>query len=127
LLPAVPSCLERVLHQHISPHRKVARARNIRKHESDRLTTPRIPLSVSQAFARRAETLGFGRTRFHDLPGIHSTALLDAGVPVHTVAQRIGDEPATLPRNYTKRKRSKTADKNLSGAIAGLAMGFLGS
>ena len=85
---------------------------------------PRIPRSVSQAFARRAETLGFGRTRFHDLRGIHSTALLDAGIPVHTVAQRIGDDPATLLRNYTKRKRSKAADKNLSDALAGIATGF---
>jgi integrase len=75
---------------------------------------------ISQAFARRAETLGFGRTRFHDLRGIHSTALLDAGIPVHRVAHRIGDDPATLLRNYTKRKRSKAADKNLSDAIAGV-------
>ena len=57
----------------------------------------------------------------------NSTALLDAGIPVHTVAQRIGDDPATLLRNYTKRKRSKTADAKLSDAIAGLAGGFLGS
>ncbi len=90
-------------------------------------TTPRIPRSVSQAFARKAGSLGFGSTRFHDLRGIHSTALLDAGIPVHTVAQRIGDDPATLLRNYAKRKRSKSADKNLSDAIAGLAAGFLGS
>jgi hypothetical protein len=46
--------------------------------------------------------------------------------PSGTVAQRIGDDPATLLRNYTKRKRSKKADKNLSDAIAGLATGFLG-
>jgi integrase len=90
-------------------------------------TTPRIPHSVSQAFARKAASLGFASTRFHDLRGIHSTALLDAGIPVHTVAQRIGDDPATLLRNYAKRKRSKSADKNLSDAIAGLAAGFLGS
>jgi integrase len=90
-------------------------------------TSPRIPRSVSQAFARRAGSIGFGRIRLHDLRGIHSTALLDAGIPVHTVAQRIGDDPATLLRNYTKRKRSKTADKNLSDVIAGLAAGFLGS
>jgi integrase len=90
-------------------------------------TTPRIPHSVSQAFARRADSIGFGRIRLHDLRGIHSTALLDAGIPVHTVAQRIGDDPATLLRNYTKRKRSKTADKNLSDVIAELAAGFLGS
>jgi integrase len=91
------------------------------------LTAPRIPRSLSEAFARRADSIGFGRIRFHDVRGIHSTALLDAGIPVHTVAQRIGDDPATLLRNYTKRKRSKTADANLSVAIAGLAAGFLGS
>jgi integrase len=46
-------------------------------------------------------------------------------MPVHTVAQRIGDDPATLLRNYTKRKRSEAADKSLSDAIAGFAAGFL--
>jgi integrase len=90
-------------------------------------TVPRIPRSVSQAFARRAESIGFGRIRLHDLRGIHSTALLDDGIPVHTVAQRIGDDPATLLRAYTKRKRSKKADEKLSDAIAGFASGFLGS
>jgi len=108
-------------------------------------TVPRIPRSVSQAFARRAGTIKrdqdpqtpargqaepdrprtFGNVRFHDLRGIHSTAPLDALIPVHTVAQRIGDDPATLLRNYTKRKRSKAADKSLSDAIAGFATGFL--
>jgi integrase len=91
------------------------------------LTTPRNPRSVTQAFARRAETIGFGRVRFHDLRGIHSTALLDANIPVHTVAQRIGDDPATLLRSYAKRKRSKQADERLSETIAGIAAGFLKS
>lgn len=89
-------------------------------------TSPRIPRSVSQAFARRAESIGFGRIRLHDIRGCHSTALLDAGIPVHTVAQRIGDDPSTLLRSYTKRRRSKDADKNLSDAITGLAKSFLG-
>jgi hypothetical protein len=31
--------------------------------------------------------------------------LLDAGVPVHVVAARIGDDPATLLRIYAKRTR----------------------
>jgi integrase len=88
-------------------------------------TAPRLPRSVSQAFARRADTIGFGRIRFHDLRGIHSTAQLDAGIPVHTVAQRIGDDPATLLRSYTKRKRSKTADAKLSDAIGALTAGFM--
>jgi integrase len=68
------------------------------------LTKPRNPRNFSKEFARRAELLGFGSTRFHDLRGIHATALLDTGIPVHTVAQRIGDDPAVLLRNYAKRK-----------------------
>lgn len=83
------------------------------------------PRSVTQAFARRVETIGFGRIRFHDLRGIHSTALLDAGIPVHTVAQRIGDDPAVQLRSYAKRRRSKRADEMLLETIAGLTAGFL--
>ncbi|MGY2905686.1 tyrosine-type recombinase/integrase [Bradyrhizobium sp. URHC0002] len=90
-------------------------------------TTPRDPRNFSREFAERAGLLGLGKTRFHDLRGVHSTALLDAGIPVHTVAQRIGDDPATLLRNYTKRKRSKQADERLSSTITGLAAGFLGA
>jgi integrase len=67
---------------------------------------PRNPRNFSKEFARRAGLLGFGATRFHDLRGIHSTALLDSGVPVHIVAQRIGDDPAVLLRNYVKRRRT---------------------
>jgi integrase len=88
-------------------------------------TAPKDPRNFSREFAERADELGFGKTRFHDLRGIHSTALLDAGIPVHTVAQRIGDDPATLLRSYTKRKRLKQADENLSNAIAALTAGFL--
>jgi hypothetical protein len=46
-------------------------------------------------------------------------------IQVHTVAQRIGDDPATLLRLYTKRRRSKHADEKLSDTMAGLAAGFL--
>ena len=44
------------------------------------LAVPRNPRNFSKEFARRAEVLGFGSTRFHDLRGCHTTALLDAGV-----------------------------------------------
>lgn len=91
------------------------------------LKKPRNPRNFSKEFARRAGVIGFGSTRFHDLRGIHATAMLDAGQPVHIVAQRIGDDPATLLRNYVKRKRSKAADKSLASAIASFSGGFLGS
>jgi integrase len=98
-------------------------------------TKPRNPRNFSKEFARRADYLreqarkanqpSFGKTRFHDLRGIHSTALLDAGIPVHTVAQRIGDDPAILLRNYAKRRRTKQADQNVATAIAAFSAGFL--
>jgi hypothetical protein len=58
----------------------------------------------------------------------HLPALLDAGIPVHTVAQRIGDDPAVLlPCNYAKRKRSKKANESVASAIAAFSAGFLKS
>ena len=89
------------------------------------LAKPRNPRNFSKEFARKAGLLKFAKTRFHDLRGIHTTALLDAGIPVHTVAQRIGEDPATLLRNYVKRKRSKQADKSLASALASFSGGFL--
>lgn len=88
---------------------------------------PRNPRNFSKEFARRAGVIEFGKTRFHDLRGIHTTALLDAGIPVHTVAQRIGDDPAVLLRNYAKRRRSQEADKKLAETINSIAAGFLGT
>jgi hypothetical protein len=40
------------------------------------------------------------------------------------VAQRIGDDPATLLRSYTKRKRTEEADERLDVTIAGLDREF---
>jgi hypothetical protein len=41
------------------------------------------------------------------------------------VAQRIGHDPATWLRSYTKRKRTKEADERLAVTIAGLTASFL--
>jgi hypothetical protein len=41
------------------------------------------------------------------------------------VAQRIGDDPATLLRNYVKRKRSKQADQSLAATLGNLSSSFL--
>ena len=90
-------------------------------------TAWRNPRNFSKEFARRADVIGFGSTRFHDLRGIHATGLLDAGIPVHTVAQRIGDDPAVLLRSYAKRRRTKQANDALAAAISNLTSGFLRS
>lgn len=89
--------------------------------------TPRNPRNFSKEFARRAKRLGFADFKFHHLRGTHSTLLLDHGVPVHTVAERIGDDAAVLLRNYAKRKRKQTADTSVSAVIGALAAGFLKS
>jgi integrase len=88
-------------------------------------TAPRNPRNFSKEFARRAGLLGFADLRFHDLRGIHATLLLDRGIPVHVVAERIGDDPAVLLRNYAKGKRQNTADNSVTSAIAALSAGFL--
>jgi hypothetical protein len=43
------------------------------------------------------------------------------------LARRIGDDPAVVLRNYTKRKRTKKTCESLSNAITALAAGFLKS
>jgi len=62
--------------------------------------------------------------RFHDLRGIYATALVDGGIP-HTVARRIGDDPATLLRNYVERKHSKQTDESLAATLGNLSSSFL--
>jgi integrase len=44
---------------------------------------------------------GVPRTRFHDLRHTHATLLLLAGIPIHVVAARLGDDPATVLRVYS--------------------------
>jgi len=80
--------------------------------------------TVENDFRERADKIGFVGFRIHDLRGTHSTLLLDAGVPVHVVAARIGDDPATLLRIYTKRTRK--ADKSAADVIAALSAAVLG-
>jgi integrase len=94
------------------------------------LSTPRDVRNFTKAFTKQAKLLGFDGFKFHHLRGTHATLLLDRGVPAHTVAERLGDDPAVLLRNYAKRKRQRgdkpTADAKVTAAIDALAVGFLG-
>jgi len=87
------------------------------------LTTIRSPRAVSTLFKYVAKRIGFPKVRLHDLRGSHETALLDAGVPVHTVAARCGHDPATLLRSYAKRTRK--ADESAAAVIGSLSAGVL--
>jgi integrase len=51
---------------------------------------------------------------------------LDAGIPIDSVARRIGDDPAVLLRNYNKRQRTEEAQMKMADAIANFSAGFLG-
>lgn len=89
------------------------------------VTKLRSGRAVWRTFKDRAVKLGFPQTlRLHDLRGSHETALLDAGVPVHTVAARCGHDPATLLRSYAK--RTKKADAVAADVIGKIFAGMLG-
>ena len=74
---------------------------------------------LTKATRKRFRKLGFAGLRFHDLRVTHATAPLDAGVPVHTVAQRLGNRPDILLRDYAK--RASTADERTIKVLATLA------
>jgi integrase len=82
------------------------------------LASPRHPDAVTKQFMARAAKLGFPGLRFHDLRGSHETILLDAGMPVHTVAARCGHDPAILLRVYAK--RTKKSDQTAADVIGRL-------
>jgi integrase len=89
------------------------------------LTKYRDPHTFTKQFRRQAKKLGFTDFWFHHLRGTHATLLLEKGVPVHTVAERIGDDPAVLLKTYAKRKRQQTANDSMASIIGQLAAGFL--
>jgi integrase len=93
--------------------------------EPGTLDVPRNPRNFSKEFTRRAGKLGFAGFTFHHIRGTHGTLLLDRNVPVHVVAERLGDDPAVLLRNYAKRKRHQKANTDFSDQISALAAGFL--
>jgi integrase len=79
-------------------------------------TSFRNPGGVTKRFQQRAAKLGFPGIRFHDLRGSHATLLLNKGVPVHTVASRLGHDAAMLLRAYAK--RTQGGDASAAAAIA---------
>ncbi|MFZ0147021.1 MAG: site-specific integrase [Xanthobacteraceae bacterium] len=84
-------------------------------------TRLRVPRHVTKAFERIVPRLGFERLRFHDLRASHGTLLLDAGVPAHVVAERLGHDTAVLWRNYAK--MTKSANTSAADVIGSLTKG----
>lgn len=59
---------------------------------------PLTPDSVTQRFGRLARSVG-STARFHDLRHFHATQLLDAGVPITTVSERLGHKDVSTTLN----------------------------
>jgi integrase len=86
---------------------------------------PRHPDAVTKQFMNRAEKiLGFS-IRLHDLRVSHGTWLLDQGTPLHTVAKRLGHDPAVLLKVYAKRtqKGDESAAEKIGQMTKGLSIG----
>lgn len=62
--------------------------------------TPLHESKVLKQLHQMEARAGVPQTRVHDLRHTHATILLLHGVPVHVVAARLGDDPATVLRSY---------------------------
>lgn len=62
--------------------------------------TPLMENTIQIGFNRMLKAAEIEHIRFHDLRHTHATTLLLAGVPVHVVAARLGDDPVTILGRY---------------------------
>ncbi len=60
---------------------------------------PMPPQRVTDLWREIRSTAGLERTRFHDLRHLQATSLLNAGVPVRTVASRLGHATPSMTLN----------------------------
>ena len=93
--------------------------------------------AVTSAFIHRARELGFSGMRFHDIRHSVVTMMLDQKIPLHTVAERIGDSPATIlaelcPPHHRRRssrcryhRRTRGAGASGIATVAGLRSRFM--
>lgn len=75
------------------------------------------PERVTKAFDRHRKAAGLPPATFHSLRHSHATALLQAGVPIKTVSQRLGHSSATVTlRVYSHVLPGDDANAALVGA-----------
>lgn len=67
----------------------------------NRLGGPIRPEALSRAFTRHRKAAGIPTGSMHTLRHTAATLALTEGVPVHIVAARLGDNPATMLRVYS--------------------------
>ncbi|MEK6578881.1 MAG: tyrosine-type recombinase/integrase [Bdellovibrionota bacterium] len=82
---------------------------------------PKTPGLVSKEFRSVVDSNGFVGFRFHDLRHTHATLLLSAGVPVNTVAQRLGHSTPVITLTVYGHVLKRSEDK-----VASAVSDFLG-
>ena len=85
---------------------------------ANELGRPIYPSRITAAFLEHRKAAGITIGTFHTLRHTHTTLALSHGVPLHVVAARIGDDPATVLRTYAH--LLPTSDAAASEQIAGL-------
>lgn len=80
--------------------------------------------AVTRTFERNARTLlGMPRLRLHDLRHTHGSRLIAAGLPITTVAARLGHTPEILLRIYAHELKAAEEQRASADIIAALAIG----
>jgi integrase len=119
-----------LLKSHKKSHIEVQFALDGKRLPADALVFPLSPLTpglpirpsnVSTAFAGMVKKLGFKGFRFHDLRHTHATLLLNANVPVNTVAQRLGHSTPTITLSVYGHCLRRSEDEAVAVAGAMLA------
>lgn len=84
-------------------------------------TLSREPRHVTKTFSDRAAKRGFSGLRFHDLRHTHATLLLQAGVPINAVAQRLGHASSVVTLEVYGHVLKQAEDRAVSVAGSLLA------
>jgi integrase len=80
--------------------------------------------AVTRTFKRTARTVvGLPELRLHDLRHTHGSRLIGAGLPITTVAARLGHTPKVLLRIYAHELKAAEERRASADIIAALAIG----
>jgi integrase len=85
---------------------------------ADAIGEPIRPRLVTKRFREHRDAAGISTGRLHSLRHTATTLMLTKGVPLHTVAARIGDDPTTMLRTYAK--HLPHSDAAAADAMAGV-------
>jgi integrase len=90
---------------------------------ADRLGGPIYPQRLTQWFSEHRKAAALPTGSLHTLRHTAATLALTAGVPVHIVAARLGDDPKTTLGTYAHLlpQSDEMAAERVAAALAGVA------